>query len=161
MKRLRHALQSAENPGSNDIQTCEFDIKRYLLINLLNIIKIKSYIRDNFDGCKVIALVAGNIRDQQAIQAVKNFIRKMKINGPFSDSHRYSSTRSVQFPPGSNFLVQTRAKYSPENAVMVTYQVSCFLFVTLVVYTMGCERFGISRRPVHAPLSILLTIFYG
>ena len=76
----------------------------------------------------------------------------MKINGPFSDSHRYSSTRSVQFPPGSNFLVQTRAKYSPENAVMVTYQVSCFLFLTFLLWRIElASGWDFSGIPIPNP----------
>ena len=88
--------------------------------------------RDNYDGCKVSCLIAGNIRTHQAITTIRSFVKKMKINGPFSDSHRYGSTRLVQLPPRSNFLVQTRTKYSPENAVMVTYQ----------VYPRVSEEFG-------------------
>ena len=80
----------------------------------------------------MIALIAGNIRAHQAISTVKNFVRKMKIRGPFSESQRYGNMRTVSVPSGANYLVQipleTRGKLHPENAIMVAYQVKSYFF---------------------------------
>ena len=43
---------------------------------LKNILQMKTYIRTNFQNCKALAIIVGNIKRYQAINVAKQFFRK-------------------------------------------------------------------------------------
>lgn len=83
---------------------------------------MKTYIRTNFQNCKALAIIVGNIKRYQAINVAKQFFRKLHLNGPYRDNSSYLR-RTVQFSAPSNYLVQVPASYSQENAILVIYQI--------------------------------------
>ena len=81
-----------------------------------------NYVRNTYEDCKAVSIIAGNIKEQNAISVAKNFFRQISLAGPYHDNALYLR-RTVAFPKLSNLLVTVPAAYSQENAILVAYQI--------------------------------------